>query len=146
MAIPLARVRVEILSLSNIPPSALGPGHIRYARANIGAGSGPVLESGRSRPIPAAGGHFDLSVEPSPWVCQLDVSQGVDISVAIELCEDRGDDSPPSPTSVSALISGSLDQWRAHAGHESDHEGAGDDHSLVVILGCPSNPGDLILG
>jgi hypothetical protein len=95
MAIPAARVKVEVLKIKGIPPATLKPGDTRYARAYFENGSGPQVMTGRSRPVPDAGGEFDLTCEASPWVFEADVFPGWEVFVAVELREDRGTETPP---------------------------------------------------
>jgi hypothetical protein len=51
--------------------------------------------TGRSRPIPDAGGDFDLTAEASPWVFETDVYPHCDLALQVNLEEDHGDDAAP---------------------------------------------------
>src|SRR5688500_6322577 len=96
MAIPTATVKIEILQIKAIPAVTLGAGHTRYARASFRAGVGPVFQTGRSRPIPAAGGNFSLLPEADKWVYEAAVDPGQAITITVETHEDHGDDAPPA--------------------------------------------------
>ena len=96
MAIPVARVKIEVLTIKSVPPARLRPGDTRWARALFVNGNGPTIATGRSRPIPDAGGDFDVSGEASPWVFEADVQPGWEVYVGVELHEDRGTDTPPA--------------------------------------------------
>jgi len=100
MSIPTARVKVEVLTVKGVAPKTLSPGQTRYARAYFQSG-GPQIATGRSRPIPDAGGDFDVSGEAAPWVFETDVYPGYEVFVGVEVEEDHGDDPPPIPLSMS---------------------------------------------
>ncbi|MBC8167407.1 MAG: hypothetical protein H7Y20_16250 [Bryobacteraceae bacterium] len=108
MAIPTATVKVQVLQIKSIPAVTLGAGHTRYARASFRAGAGPVFQTGRSRPIPATGGHFSLLPEADTWIYEAAVNPGTAITITIEIHEDRGDDAPPP---VSTFVETVSDPW-----------------------------------
>src|SRR5512135_1338910 len=109
MAIPSALVTVELLSLEGLPAATPGPGNTRYARATFQAGARPALVTGRSRPIPDAGGTFDLAPEAAPWKYEVGLEPGTDINISVEIHEDWGDSQPPL---AMAVISGAIsDPW-----------------------------------
>lgn len=86
----------------------LGVGHTRYARAYVQAGSASQRLSGRSRPMPASGGDFDLVPEAAAWVFEVNVNSGDDVALHVELCQDRGDVAPPPPVMLAGTI---RDPW-----------------------------------
>src|ERR1044072_5334491 len=94
MAIPAAHVKVEFLKLLKVPAATLPDGVTRYARANFQAGFEPGVSSGRSRPIPNAGGDFDLTPEAAPWVFEAYVNAGDYITISVDIREDHGDKDP----------------------------------------------------
>lgn len=108
MAIPTARVKIEILKLSGLDPAALSGKDSRYARGYVQAGTAPQLMTGRSRPIPNSGGDFSLASEAVPWVIEVQVEPGTSIDVRVEVCEDYGDQAPPSPVTISGSVA---DPW-----------------------------------
>jgi hypothetical protein len=110
MAIPTARVKIEILNLIGLAPKVMAGADTRYATAVIQAGAGPKLVTGRSRPIPDAGGTFDLSAEAVPWVFEVSLVPGTSISINVKIQEDRGDSAPPAELVVPGTIS---DPWKS---------------------------------
>jgi hypothetical protein len=105
MSIPTALVKVEILAIRGIPPASLTPGHIRYARATFETGSAPAVVTGRSRPIPDAGGDLDTTQEGTPWQYEVRVDTTAKIRISVDFCEDRGHDAPPEPVNIFHSIS-----------------------------------------
>lgn len=81
----------------------------RYASATITGGSNPPLVTGRSRPIPDAGGALDLTVEAIPWVTELRLNPGESINVVVGIMQDLGDAAPPAATLITGIIA---DPWR----------------------------------
>ena len=113
MAIPTAKVKVEILKVTGLPAVTLGPNDTRYLRAYFQAGSGPQLRvTGRSGPVPDAGGDFDLTVEASPWSFEANMKPGEIFSIGLESNKDLGDAAAPAPAvlldGLSSIIS---DPW-----------------------------------
>jgi hypothetical protein len=82
----------------------------RYARALVKVGSGPALMTGRSSPIPDAGGTFDLSSEAVPWVFQLFPNPGETISITVLIFQDLGDTGPPAPLLIAVPVA---DPWKS---------------------------------
>jgi len=110
MAIPTARVKIEILKIVGLPAAALAGADTRYATATMQAGAAPKLVTGRSRPIPNAGGDFDLTAEASPWVFEVSLDPGTTVSIEVRIGEDHGDLGPPAEV----VIPGSVDDpWPA---------------------------------
>jgi hypothetical protein len=103
MAIPAATVRIQIQRVLGVPATTLGAGDTRYARCEIQVG-GTTVRSGRSRPMPAGGGDFDLTPEAVPWEFEFRVDPGTAIGVTVDILEDRGDNGPPTPLSITAGI------------------------------------------
>jgi hypothetical protein len=68
MPVPTAIVTVRVLSLEALPAATPSAGVIRYARATIRGGSAPVLETGRTQPIPDGAGSFAV-----PWMGAADI-------------------------------------------------------------------------
>jgi len=107
--IPTARVKIEILKFKDIPAVTLAAGHTRYALVTVQAGFGGMAkDSGRSKPIPAAGGEFSFTSEAVPWVFEFDMNPGSNIRIFGWVMEDHGDDVHPSPIPVSDDIK---DPW-----------------------------------
>ena len=94
MASPLARVKVEFLKITGLPVKVMHSGNTRYARAYFSAAGGPLVSTGRSRPIPNIGGDFDLTSEASPWVFEADAPWGV-ASISVVILEDHGNVEAP---------------------------------------------------
>ena len=113
MPIPAARVKVEILQIGGLPPATLAAGNTRYARAYLQAGAGPQLwVTGRSRPIPDAGGDFDVTTEAAPWSFEANLNPGEIFSIGVEMREDRGDLAPPAATVILDPLAGTIkDPW-----------------------------------
>jgi hypothetical protein len=111
MAIPTARVKVEILKITGLPAVALPAGRTRYAVGVFqGSVASPPVRTGRSRPIPDAGGDFDLTVEATPWVFEADKNLGEIIAVSVETREDHGDAAPPAPAVLMTEVI--ADPWK----------------------------------
>jgi hypothetical protein len=108
MAIPTAKVTLQIRNIAGLPSSTLAAPNTRYATATVQAGSGPLFSTGRTRPIPNAGGTFDLSAEAVPWTFEVYVDPSTSISISVSICEDHGDAAPPAATIISATIA---DPW-----------------------------------
>ena len=119
MALPTATVKIEVLKLTAVPAVTLAAGHTRYARGTFRAGSAATVQTGRSRPIPDAGGAFDVAGERSPWLYEVSVAAGSDISATIELWEDHGDDDPPARVTFKVTIK---DPWKSGTFSASDIE------------------------
>jgi hypothetical protein len=110
MALPAARVRLEILKLTAVAAASLSGTDIRYGIATAQAVGGPKLNTGRSRPIPNAGGAFDLAPEAVPWKFEFDLNPGTAISLTISIFRDLGDTGPPAPASLTVPIP---DPWKS---------------------------------
>ena len=108
MAIPVARVKIEILRIVALLPGTLAGADTRYARAFVQAGTHPALATGRSRPIPNAGGTFELGPEAVPWVFEVSLDQGDSISIVVGISEDLGDSTPSADVEVSGTVA---DPW-----------------------------------
>lgn len=108
MAIPTASVKIDFLKLTGLPAVTLGAGNTMYARAAIRVGSKPWQRSGRSRPIPAAGGDFDLTAEAVPWNFEVTAEPGESISFRVDIHEDRGDTLGPTLQAIYGSIN---DPW-----------------------------------
>ena len=109
MAIPSAIVSIQLLSLDGLPVATPGAGNTRYARATFQAGARPNLVTGRSRPIPDAGGTFDLTAEAVPWKYEVGLDPGTDINISVDLREDWGNTKPPA---AMGILSGKIsDPW-----------------------------------
>ena len=108
MAIPTAKVKIEVLRIKGVPVATLSGGDTRYAKASMREPGGSQLYTGRSRPIPNAGGTFELTPEKVPWRFEVSVDSGTDLPITIELWEDQGDLDPPVPTLVSGTVA---DPW-----------------------------------
>jgi hypothetical protein len=106
--IPSARVVIELLKITGIPAVALPSSWYRYARASIQAGAGPLVYTGRSKPIRAAGGDFDLTQEAVKWEFEVQPNRDTDIDVRVELYQDRGDAEAPLPIVISGSVA---DPW-----------------------------------
>jgi hypothetical protein len=104
MAIPSARVKIEILKITGLPSVMLPVGHTRYARARFQSGGSPQVHTGRSRPIPDVGGDFDLTVEASRWIFEANKNPGEIIAISVETSEDRGDAAPPGSTVINTTV------------------------------------------
>ena len=86
----------------------VGP-NTRYARAMITGGSNPPLVTGRSRPIPDAGGDFDVSIEAVSWVVELRLNPGESVNITVGITQDLGDVAAPAATLATGTID---DPWR----------------------------------
>ena len=107
MPFPAATVRIQIKRILAVPAVTLAAGHTRYLRGEVQA-NGMPMKTGRSRPVPDAGGDFDLAPEQVPWQFELRVDTGTNISVTVEVFEERGDAAPPTPSVLTGLIA---DPW-----------------------------------
>lgn len=107
MALPAATVRIQIKRILAIPAATLATGDTRYLRGEVQA-NGMPMKTGRSRPIPDTGGDFDLAPEQVPWQFEVRVDPGTNISVLVEMFEDRGDVAPPTPSVLTGVIA---DPW-----------------------------------
>jgi hypothetical protein len=93
-----------------VAPAALAGSNTRYARALVQVGAGPELMTGRSRPIPNAGGTFDLTPEAVPWVFELSLDPTESVLIRVHIAQDLGDAGPPAPVVVTGSIA---DPWKS---------------------------------
>jgi hypothetical protein len=109
MSIPTAKVKLEILNIFGLPVTVMTGANTRYARATVIAGTNPQLSTGRSRPIPDAGGTFDLTSEAVPWVIEVNLNPGESVAIRVNIAQDLGDVAPPAEISLTGSVD---DPWK----------------------------------
>ena len=101
-----AIVSVIISQIKGLPAAAPGAGNTRYARASFSV-LGDAVSSGRSRPIPDAGGDFTiLPVETAAWAIFRGLDDSASVDIKVEIWEDHGDASPILDTTITGTVSG----------------------------------------
>ena len=104
-----AIVGFVIQNIKGLPAATPGAGNTRYARASFTVG-GDTVFTGRSRPIPDAGGDFAIVPnENSRWNWIRGLDDAASVTFTIEIREDQGDLAAPAPLTASGTISGPWD-------------------------------------
>ena len=108
-----AIVAVIIEKILGLPPASPGPGNTRWARATFTFGGDTTFTS-RSRPIPDAGGDFELfTTEAVTWMIARGADDSASFDITIEVWQDLGDAAPIRDLVITGSVTGPWDTYKS---------------------------------